>query len=222
MIKSLLIAIQIQICNSIYSDVALKLNNYENHRTDTEYEDALITKTFLFEFVNSFISLFYTAFVKPQLLLTDPCTNGDCLSELQTTLGIIFMTRIFVGNFTEVVVPAAVGLLKVREIEGMISKQENITAEESKKEISEIERTFILPEYDVMLGTFADYSELVIQFGYATMFVAAFPLATVFSFINNYVEIRVDSWKLCQLTRRARPTSAEDIGAWYVLLFKNI
>lgn len=214
MIKSLLIAIQIQVCNSIYSDVALKLNDYENHRTNTEYEDALITKTFLFEFVNSFISLFYTAFVKPHLLLSDPCINGDCLSELQTTLGTIFMTRIFLGNFTEVVIPAAVGLIKVREIEAVIAKQSSLTAEEQKKELSEIERTFILPEYDVMLGTFADYSELVIQFGYATMFVAAFPLATCLSFINNYLEIRVDSWKLCQLTRRVRPTSAEDIGAW--------
>ena len=40
--------------------------------TDTEYEDALIGKTFVFMFVNSFAALFYIAFVKP-FLIVDPC-----------------------------------------------------------------------------------------------------------------------------------------------------
>lgn len=50
------------------------------------------------------------------------------------------------------------------------------------------------------------------------MFIAAFPLATIMSFINNYVELRVDAWKLCQLCRRPEPRSCEDIGTWYVIL----
>lgn len=99
-------------------------------------------------------------------------------------------------------------------------------------------------EYHVMLGTFDDYAEMIIQFGYATMFVAAFPLAAAMSFVNNYIgawcwvvliyvrccgfaqssvhslliiriaEIRVDGWKLCQICRRPEPRSAEDIGTW--------
>jgi anoctamin-10/anoctamin-7 len=36
----------------------------ENHRTDTQYENALIAKNFLFKFVNSYNSLFYVAFLK--------------------------------------------------------------------------------------------------------------------------------------------------------------
>jgi hypothetical protein len=40
--------------------------------TDTAYEDALIGKTFVFMFVNSFAALFYIAFVKP-FITVDPC-----------------------------------------------------------------------------------------------------------------------------------------------------
>lgn len=42
-------------------------------------------------------------------------------------------------------------------------------------------------EYHVMLGPFQDYTEASIQYGYATMFVAAYPLACIMSFVNNYI-----------------------------------
>ena len=48
----------------VYSGIATRLNDAENHRTDTAFEDALIAKTFVFQFVNSFASLFYIAFIK--------------------------------------------------------------------------------------------------------------------------------------------------------------
>lgn len=42
-------------------------------------------------------------------------------------------------------------------------------------------------EYHVMLGTFADYADASIQYGYATMFISAYPLAAILSFVNNYI-----------------------------------
>lgn len=39
----------------------------ENHRTDTAYEDNLIAKTFMFQFVNSYASLVYIAFIKEHI-----------------------------------------------------------------------------------------------------------------------------------------------------------
>jgi len=50
--------------NIVYGKLAKLFNDLENHRTDTEHEDALITKTFIFQFCNSYGALFYLAFVK--------------------------------------------------------------------------------------------------------------------------------------------------------------
>jgi hypothetical protein len=83
-ITALINAVQIQVLNAIYNTVAIRLTEYENHRTNTAYEDALIGKTFIFQFVNSFSSLFYIAFVKPYIQYLDPCI-GELISCVSHT-----------------------------------------------------------------------------------------------------------------------------------------
>lgn len=56
------------------------------------------------------------------------------------------------------------------------------------------------------------------QFGYATLFATSFTLAPLMAAVNNYVEIRVDGWKISMLSRRPFPQGAEDIGQWQGLL----
>jgi hypothetical protein len=175
-ITALINAVQIQVLNAVYNSVAIRLTDYENHRTNTEYEDSLIAKTFIFQFVNSFSSLFYIAFIKPYILDLDPCV-GSCMAELQSSLGTIFLTRLATGSVLKLLLP-------------YIAQKQKEKAESRGKdleELSEVERAFIQQEYHVMLGPFADYANLAIQFGYATMFIAAYPLAMIMSFISNYV-----------------------------------
>ena len=56
----------------------------------------------------------------------------------------------------------------------------------------------------------------VIQYGFITIFVAAFPLAPLFALLNNIIEIRLDAYKL--VTQFKRPVSgrAVDIGLFSV------
>jgi len=42
---------------------------------------------------------------------------------------------------------------------------------------------------------------LVLQFGFITVFVAAFPIAPLFALLNNWIEIRLDARKLVCETR---------------------
>ena len=58
----------------------------------------------------------------------------------------------------------------------------------------------------------------VLQFGFITIFVAAFPLAPLFALLNNWVEIRLDAQKFVCETRRAVAERAENIGIWFTIM----
>lgn len=203
-------AIQIMVMNNVYSTVAEKLNRYENHRTDTEYEDHLIGKTFLFQFVNSYASLFYVAFIKTAVEGTDSCKpeGHGCMDELMMGLGIIFVLRLTSGNFFEVGLPW---------IKRKLSSKKAGGGDSMRREPSAIEQQLALDVYD-QKGTFDDYNEMIIQFGYVTLFVVAFPLAPVMALVNNVCEIRVDAFKLITATRRPDPRGAQDIGTWGTII----
>lgn len=66
---------------------------------------------------------------------------------------------------------------------------------------------------------FDDYLEMVIQFGYVTLFASAFPLAAIVSFLCNVLELLSDAFKLVSLHRRPRPHRVASIGGWGVCLF---
>ena len=97
-------AVAIMICNTLYTKFALFLNDYENHRTDTIYEDNLIAKIFIFQLINSYASLFYVAFIKFNVLGIN-CVGGNCTGEVGSTLNTLFLTRLVTANLTEILLP---------------------------------------------------------------------------------------------------------------------
>lgn len=54
-----------------------------------------------------------------------------------------------------------------------------------------IEAELRLPEYG---GPFSDYSEIVLQYGYITMFASALPIVTFFAIAEVLLQIRTDRW----------------------------
>jgi hypothetical protein len=211
-VASIINAILIMVLNNLYSGMAERLNNFENHRTDTEYEDHLIGKTFMFQFVNSYASLFYIAFIKNNIRGTS-CDKGSCMGELAMALGFIFVIRLTTGNFFEVGLPWI-----QRKLSGISTPKSSDEKRNAMRcEPSAIELQMGLSIYD-QRGTFDDYNEMIIQFGYVTLFVVAFPLAPVLALLNNYFEIRIDAHKLIRETRRPDPSGAQDIGTWGTII----
>mmetsp|Transcript_245 Transcript_245/g.266 ORF Transcript_245/g.266 Transcript_245/m.266 type:complete len:770 (-) Transcript_245:224-2533(-) len=203
-------AIQIQVFNIIYGKMAVKLTDWENHRTASEYEDALILKIFLFQFVNSYNTLFVLAFIQPYIDKANQIEE-DYMSILGLQLAIIFFTG-FAMNAVELGKPFIKSWLDKRA-------EEKGIAEQKKKEDNNLIREEMFPsEANAKLepyeGTLEDYLELVIQFGFVILFCSAFPLTPLFALLNNIYEIRIDAFKLCWLSQRPIPLRAEDIGTW--------
>jgi len=205
-------AVQIQITNVLYSFLANALTEFENYRTETEFEDSMITKLFSFQFINSYGSFFFLAFVADHIG-HGGCGPGKnaCMLNLGTNLAIIFGTRLTVGNAMELGLPYLsdryrwIAALIRGKLNPFVAYEMNLVRPETE---------FLLEAYNVLPQTLADYSEVAIQFGYMAMFVTPLPIAAVFALIGNIVEVKGDAWKLLSVYQRPVLMGAEDIGTW--------
>lgn len=58
----------------------------------------------------------------------------------------------------------------------------------------------------------------VLQYGFVTIFVTAFPLAPLFALINNVFEMRLDAKKFIKYYRRPVPQRVKNIGIWFHII----
>mmetsp|Transcript_24062 Transcript_24062/g.80868 ORF Transcript_24062/g.80868 Transcript_24062/m.80868 type:complete len:748 (-) Transcript_24062:672-2915(-) len=217
-IGALMNAVFISLMNIFWSFVAVRLNEWETHRTDTQFEDALIFKTFAFQFVNSYVSLFYIAFVQASRIqlfgltdadgepIRDQCATDNCLNALFVQLLIILTLKQLV-RFALALVPALFGRLK----QCYTTRDKPL----SRGLRERIQAQAILPTFK---GTLSEFSEMAIQYGYLTLFGVAFPWGALVCFAINLVERKADAAKVLKLTRRPRYRGAEDIGTWQAII----
>lgn len=212
----------ILILNFVYGRIALFLTDLEQHRTQTEWEDAFTFKMFLFQFVNYYSTVVYIAFFKGRFVgrpgdynyslldkRQEECDPAGCLIEVCIQLGIIMVGKQALNNFKEILLPKIMVWFKSRKAKN----------EEKKEDIvySRWEQDYNLADQPKM-GLFDEYLEMVIQYGFVTIFVAAFPLAPLFALLNNIIEIRLDAYKFVTQWKRPMAARAQDIGIWFGIL----
>ncbi|KAG8186689.1 hypothetical protein JTE90_014763 [Oedothorax gibbosus] len=219
-----LLALVINVLDGVYHRIAVWLNDKEHYRLEDSFENHLIVKLVLFQFVNSFLSLFYIAFY-----LQD-------MEKLREQLAALLITRQVVGNIKESFIPFLTETLKLAHLgadhaqtesdsqKDCSSDQDSDTmssapsspvhegrGEEGKNNLTQAEVESAMYKYE---GTFEDYLEMFIQFGYVILFSSAFPMAAMCALMNNVIEIRSDAFKLCMIFQRPFGQRAENIGTW--------
>uniref|UniRef100_A0A0C9QA67 Anoctamin n=1 Tax=Fopius arisanus TaxID=64838 RepID=A0A0C9QA67_9HYME len=228
-VPKVLLAVVIAVMDEAYFKIAVWLNDLENYRLDTEYENHLIYKVALFQFVNSFLSLFYIAFY-----LQDQ-------ERLKEQLAALLIARQVISNLKESAIPYLIEQLRLArmsfELFGALSpsearappgkgehpetevpsdeKEERDSKEGQKgkqqRTISQAELESSLYRYD---GAFSEHLEMLSQLGYVCLFSSAFPLAAMAALLGNLLELRGDAFKLCFVLQRPFGRRVSSIGTW--------
>ncbi|XP_059931047.1 anoctamin-7-like isoform X2 [Gadus macrocephalus] len=189
------------------------------HRTQSKYEDMFILKVFIFQFVNFYSSPVYITFFKGRFIgypgnynelfgiRNEDCGPGGCLIELAQELLVIMVGKQLINNIQEFLSPKLKGWWQARKGEEGGGEKEPPLPWETE-----------LPAVGVVRGLFSEYLEMVLQFGFITIFVAACPLAPLFALFNNWLEVRLDAHKFVCEYRRPVAERVPDIGIWLTVL----
>ncbi|KAH7106088.1 calcium-activated chloride channel-domain-containing protein [Auriculariales sp. MPI-PUGE-AT-0066] len=147
--------------------------------------------------------------------LTDATERLDA-SRLQKQMFAYMVTNQIVGVLLEIGLPMILRIVQNARSAGSLRKglhHNHARAEDNTAEkdlLQEVRRQVALPDYTV----FSDYAEMVTQFGYVVLWSTIWPLAPVMAFLNNWLELRGDAFKIVKNYRRPIPNRTDTIGPW--------
>ncbi|MEQ2287256.1 hypothetical protein AMECASPLE_010534, partial [Ameca splendens] len=222
--------------------VARKLCEIEKTRSFAATERSFTLKMFTFQFFTYFCSLFYVAFILGRInghpgkyvriagqWRLEECHPSGCLTDLFIQMTIIMVAKQTISNVFEYTGPWFYRFMGKRKRSPKLQRK---CANCYLKDESEVKdgdelcencklrdwhKNFQLTDVD-SFSLFNEFLEMVIQFSFTTIFVAAFPLAPLFALINNVIEIRLDAIKMVTLQRRMVPKKTNNIGVWIDIL----
>jgi hypothetical protein len=99
----------VSMSNQAFRGTAQSLTGWENHRTDAEFEDALVFKLFVVQFLNSYATLYYVAFFKDPL---EGCLNSHCVTDLSYRLIGLLVSRMLYVGFYKLALPRLTVVLR--------------------------------------------------------------------------------------------------------------
>ncbi|OJD39909.1 plasma membrane channel protein [Diplodia corticola] len=227
----------------VLTNFAKQLTDYENYDTHGSHETAMTQKIFVLNFIVSYLPIILTAFIYvpfgqhivPYLdvfsLTVKPFAEDEKQLQRSSTWSInpdrlrkqviyFTVTAQVVNLGMEVIVPYLKrrGFAKYKKIQSERAAKNggtvpNVAANDPPEEAAFLDRVRKEAELDVYDVT-QDLREMVLQFGYLSLFSVVWPLTAVSFLINDWVELRADAIKICVEMQRPTPWRADTIGPW--------
>lgn len=163
---------------------------------ESAYQNHLILKVLVFNFLNCFASLFYIAFVLKDMKL------------LRQSLATLLITSQILNQVVESLLPYWLQRKHHMQV------KRKVQALKADIDATLYEQVVLEKEMGTYLGTFDDYLELFLQFGYVSLFSCVYPLAAAFAVINNFTEVNSDALKMCRVFKRPFSEPSASIGVW--------
>lgn len=208
----------ISILNDVYEYLAVWLTDMEHLRTQTEYDDSFTLKTYLLQFINTYASLFYIAFLKGTLfgksfkrffnLKQDECGPGGCFLDLIEQMATIMILKQLFNLLRVYLWPRLKRYFTSVKISKEMKRDESLLRICSDMKLMEFTAKTLSSNYRAM----------IFQYGFVTFFGAAFPLAPFFALVYNIIKIRLDARNLLVYYRRPAFARCKSIGIWYNIL----
>ena len=135
------------------------------------------------------------------------CGAKSCMTPLSANLFIIYVTMLTATNAVESVSPYIVYFMNA-------CSSTNSKVSGSPSSFADIEDQIMRNDYDPIGDGIQDFASIAIEFGFMTLFIPALPVASFFSLMYNFTQIRIDGSKLLHGSKRPFPMQDNDIGSW--------
>eukprot|EP01038_Epipyxis_sp_PR26KG_P004369 gene4369-6181_t len=222
-----LYGIIVSLLNIGFNLIAICLNEFENHRTQTTYANRLILKVFSFEFVTVFTCLYYYAF---------------CMKDAEgafNRISITIFSLMTVGQWWNIFLSICLPSLYQRallyrmksdynktnrKVYRAMEYSDNCSVEQKRRFQEQIDKRIQYlndarskcweEALQAKYNSVSDYNSMAIQIALILFFSGVFTLAPLIALLNNLLLIRFNAYKICYVHQRPVAYKTSGLGVW--------
>eukprot|EP01062_Namystynia_karyoxenos_P039158 TRINITY_DN28476_c3_g1_i1.p1 TRINITY_DN28476_c3_g1~~TRINITY_DN28476_c3_g1_i1.p1 ORF type:complete len:2480 (+),score=830.91 TRINITY_DN28476_c3_g1_i1:106-7440(+) len=205
-----LIGAVVNIGNLGYKEVCLRFSKNEIHRTQSDMEKAMSQQIFIFYYMNSFASVFFSL------------ARGRPMEELVVQVVALISINSISGFWREyVIIMLRQGWQRPQDplhVTSVFGRK--YPRREHRPEVAVCEKVANQAYCQAvdLKDFYDDFNLVAIQFGFVVSFGTIFPLSCLLCAMLLGIEIYKDLNKFLFLMQRPRPERAAGIGVWYQIM----